>query len=373
MILDDPLAWQFLDNTVARWLAAGAILVACIALFYVIKRVFVVRLERIAARTTTGFDDLAVDLVGRTKFFFVFMLALVATSYVVTLPVRVHDIIERVAVIAAAIQVMVWGNGVITFSMARYASRQTGSTQGASETTVAALSYLGRFVLFLVILLIALDNLGIRITALVAGLGVGGIAVALAVQNVLGDLFAALSIVLDKPFVVGDAIAVDTFEGTVEHIGLKTTRVRADSGEQVIFSNADLLRSRIRNFKRMEERRVQFKLLLPQDTAPALVERMPALLRDIVSAQPDLRFDRAHFKRIAEAALEFEIVYFLTTPDYLVYCDTQQAINLAILRRLREAGVSLALPTRAVVVRASANDGDALPTPVRDAAASLTS
>jgi small-conductance mechanosensitive channel len=371
MILDDPLRWQLLDNTVARWLAAAAILVACIGLFYLVKRVLVLRLQRLSARTATGFDDLFVDLVRRTRFFFVFMLALVATSYVLVLPARVHDVVEKLAVLAAAIQLMIWGNGVISFSMARYASRHAGTAHGASETTVTALSYLGRFVLFLVILLIALDNLGIRVTALVTGLGVGGIAVALAVQNVLGDLFGALSIVLDKPFVVGDAIAVDTFEGTVEHIGLKTTRVRAGSGEQLIFSNADLLRSRIRNFKRMEERRVQFALLLPQDTSPDAVERLPALLRDVVSGQPDVRFDRAHFKRIGEASLEFEVVYYLTTPDYAVYADTQQAINLALLRRLRDAGVSLALPTRAVVVRGGTGTPDGRDVTI--AAASLTS
>ena len=165
--------------------------------------------------------------------------------------------------------------------------------------------------------LVALNRLGYDVTALITGLGVGGIAIALAVQNVLGDLFAALAIVLDKPFVVGDAITVDTMTGTVEHVGLKTTRIRSVNGEQLIFSNADLLKSRIRNFKRMQERRIVFTIGVSYDTPPDTVARIPAMIREAVEAQQQVRFDRSHFMSYGDSALSFETVYFVLTADYL--------------------------------------------------------
>jgi len=179
-------------------------------------------------------------------------------------------------------------------------------------------------------------------------LGVGGIAVALAVQNILGDLFASLSIVLDKPFVIGDFIVVDTFVGTVEHIGLKTTRLRSLSGEQVIFSNTDLLGSRIRNYKRMYERRVVFTLGLVYQTPMEKVESVGKILQEIIELEPQARFDRAHFKEFGDSALVYEIVYFIKTSDFNAYMDAQQRINLAIMQRFEEQGISFAYPTRTV-------------------------
>jgi len=222
---------------------------------------------------------------------------------------------------------------------------------GAGTTTVAALSFISKVVLWSIVLLLALENLGFDVTALVAGLGVGGIAVALALQNILGDLFASLSIVLDKPFLVGDYIVVDSLQGTVEHIGLKTTRVRSLSGEQIIFSNADLLKSRVRNFKRMQERRVAFAFGVTYQTTEAQLTAIPAIVRGVVSAQRDTRFDRTHFQAIGESALTFEAVYYVTNPDYTAFMDIQQAINLALLQRFREEGIVFAYPTRTLVVR----------------------
>ncbi len=184
-----------------------------------------------------------------------------------------------------------------------------------------------------------------------AGLGVTGIAVALALQNILGDLFASLSIVLDKPFVVGDYIVVDTLQGTVERIGLKTTRVRSLSGEQIVFSNADLLKSRLRNFKRMQERRVAFTFGVTYQTPEALLTRIPGIVREVITPLPSTRFDRAHFQSFGEYALLFEVVYFVTTPDYALFMDIQQAINLGLLGRFRQEGIAFAYPTQTHLVK----------------------
>ena len=228
-----------------------------------------------------------------------------------------------------------------------------------------------------------------EITALLAGVGVAGIAIGLALQNVLGDLFASLSIVLDKPFVLGDFIIVDDKLGVVENIGLKTTRIRSLSGEQIVFSNADLLSSRIHNYKKMQERRVAFQFRVPYDTSLEQLRMIPAMVREIILNVPSeqmetwrrmclqhkrdpegatlTRFDRAHFSTIGDSALHFEIVYYVYSADYNLYMDVQQYINLEILRRFSENGIRLALPARTVHVERHAPQTPVPTTPPAEA------
>jgi small-conductance mechanosensitive channel len=211
------------------------------------------------------------------------------------------------------------------------------------------LGYAANVAVWTIILVAVLDNLGFDVTTLVTGLGIGGIAIALAVQNILGDIFAALAIVLDKPFVVGDFIVVDDFAGTVEQIGLKTTRLRSLSGEQIIFANAELLKGRIRNYKRLYERRNVFAIDVTYDSPTDVVARIPGMLREIVEAQRPVRFDRSHFSAYTDSALRFETVYFVLDPDYNKHMDIQQAIFLAVLERFRQEGIDFAFPTRVIV------------------------
>jgi small-conductance mechanosensitive channel len=223
-------------------------------------------------------------------------------------------------------------------------------SDAASVTTIAALGFLGRVAIWAIVALLAMENLGVDVTALVAGMGVGGIAVALAAQNILGDLFASLSIVLDKPFVLGDNIAVGTDVGKVEKIGLKTTRLRSISGELLVFSNADMLQSRIRNFKRMSERRVVFAVGVTYQTPYEKLAAIPGMLREAVESQSGVRFDRAHLKELAGSSINFEVVYFMLTPDYLPYMDTQQAICLGLVKKFSAEGIELAYPTQKLFV-----------------------
>src|SRR5690606_7585627 len=162
--------------------------------------------------------------------------------------------------------------------------------------------------------------------------------------------FGSLSIVLDKPFVIGDFIVVDGLAGTVERIGLKTTRVRALSGEQLVFSNADLLGSRIHNYKRMQERRVVFSFGVTYDTPPEKVAAIPNMVREVIEARENTRFDRAHFQKFGDSDLTFEVVYYMLVADYNLYMDTQQAINLELLRRFAADGIEFAFPTRTLYV-----------------------
>jgi small-conductance mechanosensitive channel len=213
---------------------------------------------------------------------------------------------------------------------------------------MSALAFLGKLALWTVAFLLILDNLGVDITTLIAGLGVGGIAVALAAQNVLGDLFASLSIVMDKPFVLGDFIVVGDFQGTVEHIGLKTTRLRSLSGELLVFPNSDLLTSRIRNFKHMQERRVVFAIGVTYETALSELQEIPQIIKEAITSQEQTRFDRAHLQRFGESALIYEAVYFVSVPDYALYMDIQQRVNFRLLEGFASRGIEFAYPTQTV-------------------------
>ena len=221
---------------------------------------------------------------------------------------------------------------------------------GAGSPTAAGsltgLRWLILLVAYALILLLALQNSGVDVTSLIAGLGIGGIAVALAMQNILGDLFASLTIALDKPFVIGDFIVVGSEMGTVEHVGLKTTRVRSLSGEQLVFGNADLLSSRVRNYKRMSERRVVFGFGVVYATPPETLEAINTIVRSAVEAQSNVRFDRCHFHRFGASSLDFEAVYYINSPDYNAHMDAQQAVHLSIARAFRDQSIEFAFPTQ---------------------------
>src|SRR5918996_604115 len=250
-------------------------------------------------------------------------------------------------VIALFLQGALWASHVVVGWIAWYAASRADQNR-AIANALGLIQLFARVVVWSIALLLILNNLGFDVTALVAGLGIGGIAVALAAQNILGDLFASLAIVLDQPFVVGDAVLLGDKTGTVERIGIKTTRIRSLSGEELVVSNADLLASRIHNFKRMAERRVVFTLGIAYGTPAEKLEKLPAMLRAIIEAQQLVRFDRAHFARYGDFALIYEVVYWMLSADYNVYMDTQQRINLAILRRLQDEGVEFAYPTQTV-------------------------
>jgi len=345
---------MYLGNTIQDWLIGIGVAVAVFLLLKAVRRVVIRRLGKFAEKTKTEIDDLIVEVLKKTRFFFFAVLAMYAGSQVLTLSPSGLKLLNVILVLGALLQAALWGNVVISFLLTR-AVKQRVDTDAAGATTLSALGVVAKLVLWSIILLLALDNLGVNITGLVAGLGIGGIAVALALQNILGDLFASLSIALDKPFVIGDFIIVDQLLGTVEHIGLKTTRIRSLSGEQIVFSNTDLLNSRVRNFKRMYERRVVFGIGVTYQTSHEKLSAIAAMLRQIIEAQANVRFDRAHFKEYADSSLNYEIVYYVKSPDYTKYMDIQQAINLEIYRKFQDEGIEFAYPTRTLYVQKSSD------------------
>ncbi|MBI2295597.1 MAG: mechanosensitive ion channel [Betaproteobacteria bacterium] len=306
-------------------------------------------LARFAPRTQARWDELLAETVRATSLLLLLPVALYAGASALDIPVRFERFLQLAAVVGLLLQAGLWASRFL----ARWAARKAELSREREPREATALTLLGfaaRIAVWSLVLLLTLDQLDFDITALVAGLGIGGVAVALAVQNILGDLFASLSIVLDKPFEVGDFIVVDGLRGTVERVGIKTTRVRSLDGELLVFSNADLLKSRIRNFQRMLERRVEFTIGVTYQTPPDKLKAVPQWLREAVEAQPRTRFDRAHFKEYGDSALVFEIVYYVLDRDYNLHMDVQQAINLVIFERFAREGVEFAYPTRTLHV-----------------------
>jgi small-conductance mechanosensitive channel len=336
----------FWNNTVLTWLTALGIALAVTLVLIVVKKVVVHHLRILSVRTETRLDDIAVEALEATRLLTIAIMGLYAGSTFLDLPPAADLFAKRAAIVVGLIQAALWGNAALRGWLVQY--HENRATEPGRATSAAALGFVARMVLWLVILLMILDNLGVNITTLVASLGVGGIAVALAVQNILGDLFASLSIVLDKPFVIGDFVIVDKYLGTVEHVGLKTTRIRSLGGEQLVFSNADLLKSRLQNMTRMSRRRVVFGISVTLDTPREKLAAIAPMLTEIVKAQQDATFDRAHFQGIGPSSMNFEVVYWVESPDYVRFMDIQQEVLLQIIDGLAAREVKLAYPAQVV-------------------------
>jgi small-conductance mechanosensitive channel len=346
--------YQWLGNRVVDWGIALLVMVAAALILHVALRMFLRRFRQWASRTVTPLDDLAAAVIGETHFLFLTIMALYAGLLYLDLPPKLSRLADRAVVIAALFQSALWIHSIIGLWLQDYQKRHR-TVDTAKATMGAVIGFVLHAALWSIAVLMILANLGINITALIASLGIGGVAVALALQTVLGDIFASLAIVLDRPFVVGDFIVVDDTAGTIEYIGLKTTRIRSLGGEQIVFSNAELLKHRIRNFKRMSERRIMFSVGLVYSTPAEVLERVPSMVRQIIEAQPTTRFDRAHFKEYGESALVFEVVYFVLDPDYNRYMDIQQSVNFAIFRRFNEERIEFAYPSRTLYVKQHAS------------------
>ena len=305
--------------------------------------------RRLAAR---GGPSLATDLVDQVRAYELVIIALAAATRELDLPHRVEHVLHVIVVLVVAYRVV----GLLS-TMAGYAIRRTilsDPSDRANQDTAATATLAAKGLIWLGAVLFVLSNAGYNVSSMIAGLGIGGVAVALAAQAVLGDLFAALAIYLDKPFVAGDGIKVGDFFGTVDHIGIKTTRVRSLGGEMLVFPNSMLTGSRIQNFRQMEERRVVLTFSVPLDTPTETLKKIPQQVKAIVGATDGTRFDRAHLAEFKESGLSFECVFWVLTADYALFMDRQQAVLLALLEALRADGIPLAQPTRTVVLQGKA-------------------
>jgi small-conductance mechanosensitive channel len=347
-----------LGNSLSEWLIAAGLALAIWGALWVLRRLIASRYKGYSGAQNPTVVRLVAYLIGNTKQILFFAIALYAAKASLTLPPRVEQVVSNVVLIMILLQVGLWAGRTVRFYLEMKELERGADRVFAGSLNI--INFVAGMLIWSLLILVALSNLGVNITALLAGLGVGGVAVALALQNVLGDLFASLSIALDKPFVIGDSLVIDAFIGKVEHIGIKTTRLRSEGGEQIILSNADILKSRVRNFGRAPEQRALATLRVTYDTPAEKLKEIPKLLEGIVREHPQARFERCHLKTLGEASFLFELTYFVRQPAANPLLDLQQSVNFRIIDEFRRLDVEFAYPTQHIIVdgmRASCANG----------------
>jgi small-conductance mechanosensitive channel len=344
MVGMDILQINVLNNSFSDYLVFLSFVLAGIVMLRIFVTLILMRVKAWSNKTSTTIDNFLIHLVEKTfiplSYFYIFYLSL---GYLV-LPGAIRRGADMLWIIVFTISLLRLLVSIIDYALERYWLKRQGNE--ANEKSLKGILAVIKVVVWGVGLTFLLDNLGFKVSAVIAGLGIGGIAVALAAQAVLGDLFSYFAIFFDRPFEVGDFIIIGDFLGSVEHVGIKTTRLRSLGGEQIIFSNTDLTNSRVRNYKRMSRRRVVFKFGVVYQTLLENLKKIPGIVSDIIKHNPDADFDRAHFFSFADFSLVFEVVYYVNSPDYNKYMDVQQQINFALKEELEKLGVEFAYPTQ---------------------------
>lgn len=347
MIITSLLNYTFMGNTLLQYcLALGGFILGSLSVF-IFKHYILAKIKIWINAIPTQVSGLIISVI-ETYFIpiFYFTIFYLSLRFLVLSSKIEHilDVMMFVLFTMFSVSILI---AIAHYSLQRYLQTSDNSMQKKDQ--LKGLSGLVSFVIWVVAIIFLLDNLGVKISAVVAGLGIGGIAVALAAQAVLGDLFSYFVIFFDKPFETGDFVMVGDKLGVVEHIGIKTTRIRALSGEQLVFSNTDLTNSRVHNYKRMEKRRVVFSLGVTYQTSPELLRKITSIVKDIIITMEDTLYDRGHFASYGDFSLNFEFVYYVNGEDYNKYMDIQQSINLAIFETFKNEGIDFAYPTQTLI------------------------
>lgn len=334
-------AW--LGNSVFAWLMAALGALLGLALGRAVVAILGARLAMLAERRSSWIAAMAAGVLAATRGWLLLLLSVAIALGFLDLPERLQTRLGQLEYLLVGWQVALWLTQLIRITLARL-----DDSEGGARTPVLTgiLSWTAQLVVWTILLLAVLSNVGVNVNALVASLGVGGVAVALAAQNVLGDLFASISIGLDKPFEVGEFIAFGDDLGTVQRVGIKSTRILALSGEEVAVSNSDLLTARVHNYSRMRERRIAFGFRVAADTPRAKAERIVQTVSRHIAGMDRVRLDRGHMTGFGEYSLDFEFVYYVLDPSFLLYRDIQQRINFHVMDTLEHIQVRLALPAR---------------------------
>lgn len=335
--LEDVLNRQYFNNTVQDYVIAATVLVVGLLLLAIFKRLILKSLARLVARTETTVDDLFFAEARR----FVMPIAGTAIVYWAINTLTLSPKVEKVFVVATSMVIAFFVirliSSTIHIALTSYVSKQDNGVEKMKQ--IGGIMLIINIVVWVLGAIFLFDNLGYNVSTILTGVGIGGIAVALAAQNIIGDLFNYFVIFFDKPFEVGDAINVDDKNGTIEFIGLKTTRLRSLSGEQIVIANSDLTKSRVHNFKRQDNRRIEYNFSILYRTPIDKLRRIPGIIKGIIEQTPNTRFDRAHIARLSEYGLTVTVVFYITVPDYLIYMDAQQSINLNILEAFQKEGI----------------------------------
>ncbi len=344
----------FLGNSVQKYLTALIVLIIGIIIVIIFKKIVLARIKKWTEKTKTTIDDFLIASVQKSVipllYYGIFYIAFTSLN----LSTEVFTIFKKLSII-----LVIFFSLRIIVSATNYSFNLFLRKRGASEIRqkeIRGITTLISFLIWVLGLVFLLDNLGINVSAVIAGLGIGGIAIALAAQAVLADLFSYFVIFFDRPFEIGDFIVVGDKAGAIEYIGIKTTRIRALGGEELVFSNRELTNSIIHNYKKMERRRVVFHIGVIYQTTAEQLKEIPGLVKEIIESQTDVTFDRAHFYNYGDSSLDFEFVYYVIGADYTKYMDIQQAINLKIFEEFEKRGIEFAYPTRTLFLSKDSDD-----------------
>jgi small-conductance mechanosensitive channel len=347
--MEELLNRTYWGNTLSGYLVSAAIFAAGIIIITILRKIVLKRLSKWSESTETKLDDFIIKGIEKAVIPVLYLAALKLALEPLKIDPSVQKVISVIFVIIVTFLIIKAITSSLKYMLNSLVRRR--SPEGDAERRlkqIRGITAIASFLVWTLGFIFLLDNLGFEISAVIAGLGIGGIAIALAAQTILGDLFSYFVIFFDRPFEIGDFIAVGDKLGTVEYIGIKTTRLRSLSGEQLVFSNTDLTNSRIQNYKKMERRRIVFKIGIVYDTPPEKLAEIPGLIRKIIEEQSPVTFDRAHFASYGDFSLNYEFVYYVEDPDYNKYMDIQQAINLKINDLFISRGIRFAYPTRTV-------------------------
>ena len=339
----------YFENRILDYLIALVIIIGGISLIKLLRAILKKKLASIDNTYIKYFLQMEVYVYP-----ILLLLVVYAALHWLTLPGKVSTFLHYVFTVAFVFLLIRLISAAVRAAIRSYLVEQDET--GAKFKQVRGIILILNGILWTIGLIFLFDNLGFNVTAILTGLGVGGIAIALAAQTILGDLFNYFVIFFDRPFELGDFIIVDDKLGTVEYIGIKTTRIKSLQGEQIVFSNSNLTNSRIHNYKKMLERRVLFKLGVLYDTEKQKLEKIPKMIKSIVEAQADTRFDRAHFSAFGDFSLTIEVVYYVLSADYNRYMDIHERINLSIHESFGQNGIEFAFPTYTIAMQNTNNN-----------------
>lgn len=341
----------FWNNSVRDYLISLGIFAGIFIFFLLFKTGIINRLEKLAKKSKTTWDDLIIDFIKSIGWFFYLVISLYVAAQFLTLPELANKIFYY-ATIVLAVFYIAKGISKAIEHFVKIQVKKRGEKQKLENTSMMKVfGLLAKLIVWTIALLMILSNFGIEITPLVASLGIGGIAIALALQSILGDLFSAFVIYFDKPFKEGDFIIVGKDMGVVKHIGIKSTRIETLQGQELVVSNKELTSTRINNYKRMQKRRIQFNFGVEYSTTSKKLDKIKKIVKDIFDKVEEADLDRVHFKEFADSSLNYEVVYYVNTSNYNKYMDVQEEINLRIVKEFEKAKINFAFPSRTVYLR----------------------
>ena len=342
---------QILGNTGKDYLIALGVFIVSLAVLKVFREVVLHKLKKAAEKTKTDLDDVLIGIIHDIKPSFYFLASVYIALNFLAFPIMADRIINGLFVVAVVFQAVMALQTFIDYWTGKLISRKEGDENAQNKGAVKSISYLLKILVWVFASLAVLSNLGFNITSLIAGLGIGGFAIAFALQNILQDIFSSFSILIDKPFKIGDFIIIGGDMGVVGKIGIKSTRIKTLQGQELIISNRELTNTRVNNYKKMEKRRIAFSFGVLYETSTEKLKKIPGIVRDIVAKEKLAELDRVHFKEFGDFSLGFEVVYYMQSPDFNEYRNTQQSINFALKEVFEAEGIDFAYPTQTLLIK----------------------